>query len=142
MKTNIRKPIGLLGAAITAIGFIPSAQATDPLIDPPRTEWGCELNNDKLIQGITAGLIGRGWIVTQNDGSGNLVAQVIVRGKHTLVVDIAYTPRSFDIAYKSSQNLDYKVTRSGSARIHDNANSWMLNIQNDIVAQLSALCRT
>jgi hypothetical protein len=87
-----------------------------------------------------AGLLGRGWTLTSNDNQGNLVAQVIVRGKHTLVVDIAYTTTSYDITYKSSDNLDYQRRRNGSEVIHRNANSWMSNIQNDIAAQLALLC--
>jgi hypothetical protein len=110
------------------------------LIDPPRSEWGCELTNERVLQGITAGLIGRGWVLSSNDKNGNLVAQVIVRGKHTLVVDISYTTSAYDINYKSSDNLKYKL-KNEVPYIHRNANSWMDNIQLDITAQLQALCK-
>jgi hypothetical protein len=56
------------------------------------------------------------------------------------VVDIAYTTTSYDITYKSSDNLDYRRRRDGREVIHRNANSWMSNIQNDIAAQLALLC--
>ena len=123
--------------ALTLFGA--SAHAAK-LVDPPSAEWGCELSNERVLQGITAGLIGRGWVLSSNDKNGNLVAQVIVRGKHTLVVDITYTTTSFDIDYKSSDNLKYKVKSDGVAYIHRNANSWMDNIQTDFSAQLLALC--
>ena len=118
-----------------------SAAQAAKLIDPPQVEWGCELSNEDVLSGITAGLFGRGWFITENDSEGNLVAQVIVRGKHTLVVDIAYTNTTYDITYKSSNKLKYKIGSDGSARIHRNANSWMNNILIDITEQLLSLCK-
>jgi len=135
MKNNLIKALFIF--ALTLFGA--SAHAAK-LVDPPSAEWSCELSDERVLQGITAGLIGRGWVITSNDKNGNLVAQVIVRGKHTLVVDIAYTTTSFDINYKSSDNLKYKVKSDGVAYIHRNANSWMDNIQTDFIVQLQALC--
>jgi hypothetical protein len=129
-----------LWAISFALSSISSVAAAADLADPPSAQWGCELSDQRVLQGIMAGLLGRGWTLTSNDNQGNLVAQVIVRGKHTLVVDIAYTTTSYDITYKSSDNLDYQRRRNGSEVIHRNANSWMSNIQNDIAAQLALLC--
>ena len=91
-----------------------------------------------MLQGISAGLASRGWLIT-NKKPGKLVAQVIVRNKHTLVVSIKYTDDSYDIDYLNSDNLNYK-TKDGVAYIHPNANSWMDNINQDIRSQLSILC--
>ena len=124
---------------IAGIGIASTAQAAR-LSDPAPSQWGCELSDEQLIQGITTGLAGRGWTIISNDGQGNLVAQVVVRGKHTLVVDIQYDSRSFDINYKDSVNLEYRVRRNGRVNIHRNANSWMENIQTDITATLVAFC--
>ena len=130
----------ILPTVVALAIFSITSQAAD-LIELPSVEWGCELSDERMLQGITAGLIGRGWVVTQNDGAGNLVAQVIVRGRHTLIVDIAYTNKSYQIKYKDSKDLKYKVSKDGSsATIHRNANSWMGNIQNDLTVQLNALC--
>jgi len=128
--------------AVTLLGVIGSASTalSANLNDPAPSLWGCELSQEQVLQGITAALIGRAWSVTENDGQGNLVAQVIVRAKHTLIVDIAYDDQSFDINYKDSVNLEYRIRRNGTAVIHRNANSWMNNIRVDIAAQLSALC--
>ena len=128
--------------ALAFVGVIGSASVARSanLNDPAPSLWGCELSQEQVLQGITAGLIGRGWTVIDNDGQGNLVAQVIVRAKHTLIVDIAYDDQSFDINYKDSDNLDYRIRRNGTPNIHRNANSWMNNIRGDITAQLSALC--
>ena len=133
------------GSALTAVGLylfvgmIPIASAAD-LLDLPETDVGCELNDEQMLEGISRGLANRTWLITSNDGGGNLVAQVIVRARHTLIVDIAYTDSSYKISYKDSDNLDYNVRRNGRETIHRNANSWMENIQADIAAQLSALC--
>ena len=129
-----------LASAFAFFCVSPSAQAAK-LIDPPQVEWGCELSDEEGFSGITAGLFGRGWIITESDSEGNLVAKVIVRGKHTLVVDIVYTNTTYDITYKSSNKLKYKIGSDGSARIHRNANSWMNNILIDITEQLFSLCK-
>jgi len=139
MAIHARKLVWAIFAFFAFFGISTVAQAAK-LRDPVPSQWGCELSDEKMMQGITAGLIGRGWIITANDGQGNLVAQVIVRGKHTLIVDIIYDNKSFDINYKDSDRLSYKLKSDGTARIHRNANSWMDNIQKDITAQLSALC--
>lgn len=139
MRTRGMKSNLMALAIVAGISIASAAQAAN-LRDPAPSQWGCELSDDDLIHGITAGLVALGWTVTENDGQGNLVAQVIVRGKHTLIVDINYDSQSFDINYKDSDNLDYKVRRNGTIKIHRNANSWMDNIRNNITMRLTALC--
>ena len=136
---RITRRAGILVGMLTIFGSVPTAHAAI-LIDTPRAEWGCELSPEQVVQGITSALISRGWIVTDSNSDGNIVAQIIVRNKHTLVVDIAYDKKSYDIAYKSSINLNYKDNGDGTAVIHRNANKWISNIHQDIVKQLSALC--
>lgn len=127
-----------IGLAL-AVGMVPVLNAA-PLEDIPESQLLCELSDERMLIGITAGLSARGWIITENDNNGNLVAQVVVRNKHTLIVDIAYTNSSFDINYRDSDNLSYRVRRNGDITIHRNANSWMRNIQQDITAQMNLLC--
>ena len=124
---------------VVGIGIASTVQAAR-LNDPAPSQWGCELSDVQLMQGITIGLNGRGWTITSNDGQGNLVAQVVVRAKHTLIVDIQYDSQSFDINYKDSVNLEYRVRRNGTANIHRNANSWMQNLQTDITTTLVTFC--
>lgn len=129
-----------LGVVLLAFfGTVPTVHAAE-LISLPQGKWGCELGAEKLLQGINAGLISKGWVITNKDTKGKIVAQVIVRDKHTLVVDIAYTSETFQITYKSSNNLNYSVSAQGAAVIHKNANRWLGFIQNDIALQLGALC--
>lgn len=133
------KNLAIKTIAITILAGLSATAQAAKLVDPPVSQWGCELSSSRVQQGITAGLIGRGWVLSADDKNGNMVAQVIVRGKHTLAVDIIYTDSSFDINYKSSDNLKYKI-KNDVPYIHRNANSWMDNIQLDITAQLHALC--
>ena len=130
--------IVFVGLLISGLSLSASAAT---LIDPPAVEsWGCELSTERVLQGIVAGLVGRGWIIKEKTSSNSIVAQVIVRSKYILVVDIEYSGESYDINYKSSDNLGHRDRSDGEIQIHRNANSCMNNIQNDILSQLSAAC--
>jgi hypothetical protein len=129
---------GLLVGLIAILG-VSTAHAAD-LISIPQAKWGCELSETKALQGINAGLISRGWIITNRETKGHVVAQILVRNKHTLAIDIDYTATTVDIAYKSSDNLNYAVREDGTIEIHKNANRWMSTIRKDILIQLAALC--
>ena len=139
MRLRSMKSCLMALAIVGVVGSASTAQSAN-LNDPEPSLWDCELSQEQVLQGITAGLIGRGWSVIENNGQGNLVAQIIVRAKHTLIVDIAYDDQSFDINYKDSDNLEFRIRRNGTANIHRNANSWMNNVREDITAQLLALC--
>ena len=139
MRLRSMKSCFMALAIVGVIGSASTARSAN-LNDPEPSLWGCELSQEQVLQGITVGLIGRGWSVIENDGQGNLVAQIVVRAKHTLIVDIAYDDQSFDINYKDSVDLEYRIRRNGTANIHRNANSWMNNLREDIAAQLLTLC--
>ena len=130
--------IGLLAAVLAALGAVSAADAAE-LASVPQADWGCELSDEKVVQGINAGLISKDWVITERDTKGHLVAEIIVRKKHTLTIDIAYTNTTFQITYKSSEGLNYGI-RDGVAEIHTDANRWIRNIQNEMGKQLGALC--
>ena len=48
--------------------------------------------------------------------------------------------RSFDVNYKSSEGVNYRVLDDGRAEIHRNANRWISNVQKDISKELSGMC--
>ena len=130
--------IGLLIATLAVLAAVSTADAAE-LVSVPQADWGCELSDEKIVQGINAGLISKDWVITKRDTKGHLVAEIIVRSKHTLTVDIAYTNTTFQITYKSSEDLNYKI-KNGVPEIHTNANRWLKNIQNEMRKQLGALC--
>jgi hypothetical protein len=129
-----------LAIALAAFGIATAVQAA-PLEKLPPATWGCELGNEKVLLGINAGLISRDWRLTANDDKGHLVAKFVKRGKHTLIVDISYTDTTYEIAYKSSDNLKYKVGDDGTPQIHNNANKWMRKLHEAIGLQLAGICR-
>jgi hypothetical protein len=49
-------------------------------------------------------------------------------------MDIKYNTKSYSIEYKDSQGLKYDGTN-----IHKNYNSWVMNLDNRIRAQLSTM---
>jgi hypothetical protein len=132
----IRIAVGL----IATVALVSTAYArSKPLVDPPVTTAPCELSQERMLQGIKAGLVCPGWVITDQQ-PGLLTAQVIVRGKHTLVVTIKYDTTSYDIDYKSSVNLNYRVTDDGTKMLHPNGSAWMENIRKCIAAQLGLMC--
>ena len=80
---------------------------------------------------IRAG-VGLGWNMKPKK-SGHIVATLYLR-KHVAIVDIKYSKKSYNITYKSSQNLNYDGTN-----IHKNYNSWVTNLNRRIQAQLSSI---
>ncbi|WP_456448673.1 hypothetical protein [Thiolapillus sp.] len=125
----------ILGALALAINLmlLSSAHArSTELRDPDRTEFGCTLSMDKATKAIKSGMRVRGWTSKKSKKPGQLVARVIVRGKHTLWVTINYDRKSFDIDYKDSDNLNYRVDDDGTKYLHPNAISWMENLKGDI----------
>jgi len=63
---------------------------------------------------------------------GKVIGTLNVR-KHTAVVEIPYSAKSYSINYKSSENLD-----AADGQIHNNYNGWIKNLAKGIDAQLIA----
>ena len=75
----------------------------------------------------------RGW--TARDISSNTIeATLTVRNKHTVVVDIIYSPNDYTIKYKSSDNM-----RAEGGAIHPNYNKWVDNLRRDIDKELARI---
>jgi hypothetical protein len=66
---------------------------------------------------------------------GLLSGTLTVRGKHTIVVDIAYTASDYKITYRNSNNMEY--TPEGN--IHPNYNKWVATLDANIRRELSRL---
>lgn len=62
---------------------------------------------------------------------GKITGTLNVR-KHTAVVEIPYSPRSYSIIYKSSVNLNEE-----EGQIHNNYNGWVKNLARSIDANLA-----
>jgi len=77
----------------------------------------------------------RGWTF-KDEGPGHLVGDVAVRGKHFATVDVVFDKKDFSIEYKASRNLNYNASRG---EIHPNYNSWVMNLQQDIQAEIALM---
>ena len=75
---------------------------------------------------------GLGWQM-KSVKAGHIVGTLYLR-KHVAVVDIKYSKESYNIIYKSSQNLNYDGTN-----IHRNYNGWIQNLNRQIQAQLTSI---
>ena len=75
-----------------------------------------------------------GWQMRQV-APGHIVATLPIRS-HVAVADVFYTSKDFSIKYKDSTNLRYD---KADDTIHSNYNSWIQNLQNAIVAQVSTI---
>ncbi|MEW6647128.1 MAG: hypothetical protein AB1450_08010 [Pseudomonadota bacterium] len=64
---------------------------------------------------------------------GHIIGTLNLR-KHMAQVDIKYSPKSYSITYRDSQNLDYDGTN-----IHSNYNGWIQRLQQNIQSQLNMM---
>ncbi len=87
--------------------------------------------NDIKKSIIRAG-VGLGWNMKVQK-AGHIVATLYLR-KHIAVVDVTYTKNSYSLTYKDSTELNYDGTN-----IHKNYNSWIINLNRQIQAQLLAI---
>ncbi len=85
--------------------------------------------------GILSACSRRGWYPKEIK-PGLIEASIQVRS-HTVVVDIPYTAKEFQIKYKNSVNL---ITRSG--KIHRNYNKWVATLRKDIDLELNRIAIT
>jgi hypothetical protein len=98
---------------------------------PVSTSSGKTPTAEQLRQSIVAAGTGKTWVVTPA-GEGKMLGVIDVRGKHRLMVDIAYSPASFHVTYRDSTNLNYGTDLEGVTVIHPNANRWMADFSNAI----------
>ena len=90
------------------------------------------LTAEDVRRAIIAACAQKGWRPYEQT-PGVIEAQLVVRGKHTVIVDIPYTAQNYSIKYKSSTNMEYKAD---SGKIHPNYNKWVNMLNNEINLQL------
>lgn len=90
---------------------------------------------EKVRESIGVAASARGWQVI-SEQPGQLQLRNVIRGKHTVVVDVFYDTKGVRIDYVSSENLKYAM-RDGAAYIHPKYNEWVKLLLQDIVARVS-----
>ncbi|WP_417326423.1 hypothetical protein [Halarcobacter sp.] len=96
---------------------------------------GSKVTTKKVERAIQKGAMRKGWS-TKRIKTGLLEAKNNVRGKHLVVVNIAYDRKGYKISYKDSQNMNYDA---GSNTIHKNYNKWIANLERNINYELSQI---
>ena len=91
---------------------------------------GKALSNDEVRKAIMRAGTTLGWKMNAN-APGRITGQLDVR-KHSAVVEIPYSSKSYSINYKSSVNLE----ENPDGTIHNNYNGWVRNLAKGIDAQL------
>lgn len=102
--------------------------------DTPVT-WlpGVERNEDKVARAIITACARLGWVCSIT-APGKITGRLNLRS-HQADVRIPYSTETFSILYVASENLRYDAEEN---TIHRNYNSWVLNLQRQINAELAA----
>jgi len=107
---------------------------TAPVRDIGPTPTQTRTSADDVRKEILAAGASLGWVMKEQ--SPGLIVGTLALRTHLAVVEIPYNTSSFSIRYKDSQNLKYNAA---DKTIHSNYNGWVENLNNTIVARLSAL---
>jgi len=130
-----------------------------PIINHPdvavATSSGKPVQADQVKQAIQAAAKAKGWALAFAPG-GKVLATLVVRNKHTVVVEIAYSAERYSLMYKDSVNMKYAphaqsdshinsvnntYTRGGydGPVIHPFYNNWVQDLQDAIRQELLKL---
>jgi len=98
---------------------------------PVTSASGKAVSAEEVRKSIVRAGVTLGWKMNA-ETPGKVIGTLNVR-KHTAVVEIPYSAKSYSINYKSSENLD-----AADGQIHNNYNGWIKNLAKGIDAQLIA----
>lgn len=94
------------------------------------------LSADEVRSAILLACADLGWTARELS-PGVMQAKILVRNKHTVIVNIPYSPDHYAIQYVDSSNMEYKVKSDGTKIIHPNYNNWVNNLQRRIDIQIA-----
>ena len=89
---------------------------------------------------IAAGCRNKQWLVVEESDT-QVVARIVVRGKHEATVAISYNLSQYHIKYLSSVNLYYRE-QNGQQRIHRTYNNWVHYLRQSIDTELMKAANT
>ncbi|MGH6627408.1 MAG: hypothetical protein ACRECD_12885 [Burkholderiaceae bacterium] len=101
------------------------------------TNSGKAVQAEQVKQAIQAAAGTRNWSLSPQ-AEGKLLATLNVRGKHTIMVEIAYAADRYSLSYKDSVNMNYGA-HNGLPSIHPNYNKWVQHLQDGIRIELLKL---
>lgn len=131
---------GLVLAMVFAAGPA-SARWPLPIVNHPDvpvvTTSGTAPSAARVKEAILAGAAAKNWTVAQQ-ADGNLQATLKVRGKHTVIVQITYTPVKYSLMYQDSIDMNYGQ-RNGEPVIHPFYNTWVGELKESIRSEMLKL---
>jgi hypothetical protein len=104
---------------------------------PVATNSGKTPSAEQIKQAIVTAAGTKSWSITPQT-NGRLLATLHVRGKHTVVTEIAYASDKYSLTYKDSTDMKYGE-RDGQAVIHPFYNKWVLELKEAIRIELLKL---
>jgi len=103
-----------------------------PVVNVTDTSVPDGMDLAEVKRSIMEGCGARGWACKDIDDS-TIQGSVWVRGKHFAQVNIDYSEESYSINFSDSKELDYDYEKN---KIHKNYNSWVMNLNGDIMNAL------
>lgn len=126
--------LALVAAPALARNSVPLKDFTN---QPITAATGKALTVEQVKAAIVRGASERGWALKEISPS-EFEATIVVRGKHTVGVNITYDTKVFSIRYRTSEEMAYKI-EDGQPVIHPKYNDWVGNLSSDIRKELARL---
>ena len=131
IKLALATAVILTAATMTSHGACMRCGPIQNVTDAPvPSASGKALSSDEVGKPIFPAGTTLGW--QMNAGPPGKVTGTLNVRKHTAVVEIPYSSRSYSINYKSSVNLNEE-----EGQIHNNYNGWVKNLARSIDANLA-----
>ena len=135
MKTLLAAIAFVLSFALSSPALARASVPIENLPNNPVTvSSGKTLTPEQVKLAIQVAAIEKNWTLADK-GDNGLLATLVVRNKHTIVVEITYSPTNFSLAYSSSINMNYS-NDGGQGIIHPNYNRWTQDLRKAIQVEL------
>ncbi|NWA28873.1 hypothetical protein HX870_01370 [Pseudomonas gingeri] len=124
----------LLRVALVTLALLLTAGCTSkPIVNPSRTLTPqVQASEEEVKQAIVTALTKRTWSV-QRVNPGQVQAEITVREKFHVEIDINYSANAYTIVYRDSSGMGYQ-----DGKIHKNYLRWVRFLDQDILAELRA----
>jgi len=130
-KLALAAAVILTASTMTSHGACMRCGPIQNITDAPvPSASGKALSRDEVRKAIMRAGATLGW--RMNAGAPGKITGTLNVRKHTAVVEIPYSSRSYSINYKSSVNLNEE-----EGQIHNNYNGWVKNLAKGIDANLA-----
>ncbi len=127
--------VAVMAMLTFALGCRPGTQVMNLTEVAVSTASQKQAKAEEVRKAILSGCVARGWNAKEVS-PGTIEATITVRGKHYVAVQIPYTPSTYSILYKASNNMEYDAAKG---TIHPNYNKWVNNLRASIDTQLNLI---